>query len=236
MIVANTVATQESDLNGPPSNRRIFLLSPANLGGIRAGYLLGTNSKSDLGRQLRAGGVMLGELFSFISGLYFRGKLAYARAFSAPPVDVPGCFIITATAGLLTPESLITLEQLREFAAGNIDVDDRTYRVLVERDSRLLAGRLGERCEIVLLGSIAAPKYVEALLPIFHERLLFPAEFVGRGDMSRGGLMLRAVEASQELAYVPVLSATRHGQKPPKLSPIKLRDAKPARQPLPKSR
>src|SRR5215469_5313430 len=177
------VATQELASNRVSSKHRIFLLSPANLGGIRAGYLLGTNSKSDLGCQLRANGVMLGDLFSFISGLYFRGKLAYARAFSAPPVDVSGCFIITATAGLLTPESLISLEQLREFAAGNIDEDDRTYRVLMERDSRLLAERLCERCEIVLLGSIATPKYVEALLPVFRERLLFPAEFVGRGDM-----------------------------------------------------
>jgi hypothetical protein len=235
--VANTVATQKLVFNESPSKHRIFLLSPANLGGIRARHLLGTNPKSELGRQLRGNGVMLGELFSFISGLYFRGKLAYARAFSAPPVDVSGCFVITATAGLLTPESLITLEQLREFAAGNIDEDDRTYRVLMERDSRSLAERLGEGCEIVLLGSIATPKYVEALLPVFREQLLFPTEFVGRGDMSRGGLMLRAVEASKELAYVSVLSATRRGRRPPKLAPIKLRDVKlDTRESLPKSR
>ena len=70
---------------------------------------------------------------------------------------------------------------------------------------------------IVLLGSIATPKYVDPLLEIFGERLLFPAEFAGRGDMSRGGLMLRCVSAGVQLTYVPLASATRHGPKPPKI-------------------
>ena len=55
-------------------------------------------------------------------------------------------------------------------------------------------------CGVVLLGSIASPKYVDVLQDIFGARLLFPADFVGRGDMSRGGLMLRSVSAAEELS------------------------------------
>jgi len=34
--------------------------------------------------------------------------------------------------------------------------------------------------------------YVGALAAAFGDRLRFPVEFVGRGDMSRGGLLLRS--------------------------------------------
>lgn len=200
---------------------RIFLLSPANLGGIRAGYVTRPESRLELACRLRESGVPIGELFSFISGLYFRGKLAYARTFSAPPSGMPGCFVITSNAGLLAPETAVTLELLREFAAGDINEADQRYRAPLDRDCGLLARKLSEDCEIVLLGSIATAKYVEPLLAMFRERLLFPAEFIGRGDMSRGGLMLRAVEAGQELTYVQVANAIRHGQRPPKLTPIR---------------
>jgi hypothetical protein len=71
----------------------------------------------------------------------------------------------------------------------------------------------------VLLGSIASGKYVEVLLPIFGERLLFPPAFVGRGDMSRGGLMLRCAASGDELEYTPVAGAVRQGSRPPKLDP-----------------
>lgn len=161
----------------------------------------------------------LGELFSFISGLYFRGKLAYAQAFSAPPDGVSGAFVITATAGLLPPETIVTLDRVREIAANDIDAGVAGYRAPLDRDCRSLLKRLGNSCEVVLLGSVTTPKYVEPLLQIFGKRLLFPAEFVGRGDMSRGGLMLRCVEANEELAYIPVLNAVCHGPRPPKLSP-----------------
>jgi hypothetical protein len=72
-------------------------------------------------------------------------------------------------------------------------------------------------CEVVLLGSVATPKYVEPLLGIFGERLMFPAEFVGRGDMSRGGLLLRYAREQAQLTYVPVAGAVRHGARPPRL-------------------
>ena len=72
----------------------------------------------------------------------------------------------------------------------------------------------------VLLGSIATNKYVDPLTQVFGERLLFPKDFIGRGDMSRGGLMLRHAAAGQELEYIPVATAVRHGKRPPKLAPI----------------
>ena len=74
---------------------------------------------------------------------------------------------------------------------------------------------------MVLLGSIASAKYVDILLEVFGDRLLFPVEFVGRGDMSRGGLLLRSVRAGEQLTYVPVRGAVRHGPRPPKLPPIR---------------
>jgi hypothetical protein len=200
--------------------QQIFFLSPANLAGLRASYILGPTGRSEMACRLRQDGVALGELFSFISGLYFRGKLAYAQAFCAPPLDISGSFVITASAGLVPPQTIVTLDQMRAMSGTDIDAGDQRYRAPLDRDCRSLANSLGEPCDLILLGSIASAKYVEPLLDIFGERLLFPAEFVGRGDMSRGGLMLRSVAMSKELAYVPVLNATRHGRRPPKLSPL----------------
>jgi len=205
---------------------RIFLLSPANLAGIRAGYLLRENAQSALATRLRQGGVPLGELFTFVSGLYFRGKLAYAQAFSAPPAGAPGSFVITAGEGLVAPETVVTLDRLRGWAVNDIDAGCQRYRTPLDRDCGLLREQLGSSCDIVLLGSIATAKYVDPLLEFFRDRLLFPAEFVGRGDMSRGGLMLRSVQSGQELAYIPVLNAVRHGKKPAKLTPMPVRAGK----------
>ena len=67
---------------------------------------------------------------------------------------------------------------------------------------------------MILLGSIATGKYVDCLLPIITQRLLFPSEFVGRGDMSRGALLLRCVAENTELNYVPLMGAVRRGQRP----------------------
>ena len=62
---------------------RVFLLSPASCHGERARLLLRDEACFDLALRLRGEGAPLGEVFSFLSGLYFRGKLAYARAFAA---------------------------------------------------------------------------------------------------------------------------------------------------------
>jgi hypothetical protein len=177
----------------------------------------------DLATRLRgAEGAPLGEVFSFLSGLYFRGKLAYARAFACPPesadIAAGAVFVITPSAGLRSPETRVTLEAIRGFAGVDVSIHNPDYRLPLERSARALAGEIGD-CPVVLLGSIASPKYTEVLLDIFGERLLFPAAFVGRGDMSRGGLLLRCVAEGQELDYIPVAGAIRTGPRPPRLDP-----------------
>jgi len=203
---------------------RVFLLSPANCNGRRGAQLLSPKSQSDLARRLSADGVSLGELFSFVSQLYFRGKLTYARHFAAPPdVENPivgsGVQVITTNAGLRSPDTRVTRAAIRQFAAEDIDLDNRAYRRPLEQSAKALRREIGD-CEVVLLGSIASPKYVDALLQIFGEQLLFPVDFVGRGDMSRGGLLLRQAAAGIELPYGPVAGAVRHGPRPPKLTPL----------------
>lgn len=179
-----------------------------------------------LARQLRTPeGAALGDVFSFMSGLYFRGKLAYARRFARPPDPTDtavagGVLVITPNAGLRGAGTAVTVESLRAFAGTAIDPASANYRVPLERSARALLEAVGVDCEVVLLGSIASGKYVEPLQPVFGERLLFPHAFVGRGDMSRGGLMLRCVTADSELEYVPVATALRRGRRPPKLAPL----------------
>ena len=214
---ANSVT---SNVEKSPSLRRIFLLSPASMAGIRGRLVMNEDSDSEMARRMRLEGVPLGELFGFMSGLYFRGKLTYASAFANPPENLGGMFVITASGGLVPPETRMTQEKLREICACNIDSAEPRYRMPLDRDAHLLAKAAGRYCEIVLLGSIATPKYIDPLLPIFAERLVFPSEFVGRGDMSRGGLMLRCVQSGEQLTYVSVQDAVRHGRKPPKLLPL----------------
>ena len=198
-------------------SRRIFLLSPANMSGRRAQMAVSERAQFPLAVRLREMGAPLGEIFAFISGLYFRGKLAYARAFAETPAGMPGAFVITACGGLIPPETPVTASELRRICAADIDPSDLRYRGPLERDAHSLAEMVGGECEIVLLGSVATPKYVEPLLGIFGERLLFPAQFAGRGDMSRGGLMLRCARSGVELAYVPVATGDRHGPRPTRL-------------------
>ena len=190
--------------------------------------MLSPRAEFALAKDLRSrDGASLGDLFSFVSGLYFRGKLTYARRFAAPPTDADaqsivggGVHVITSNAGLRTPDTRVTRTAVRAFAGGDIHVDNASYRRPLEKSARALAGELGDRCEVVLLGSIASPKYVDVLLDIFGDRLRFPIEFVGRGDMSRGGLLLRKAAEGVELEYVPVSGAVRRGARPPKLPPL----------------
>ncbi len=196
---------------------RFFLLSPANLGGIRAGYLLRDGASFPLACRVRDGGAPLGEVMSFVSGLYFRGKEAYARAFARPLGALPGAWVVTPNRGLRPLDEVVTIRDLRRFAAGDIDADDPRYRRPLVRDVRKLIAAAGAATKVVLLGSIASDKYVSVLTEELGDRLLFPTEFVGRGDMSRGGLMLRCADSGVELTYAPVLGATRHGVRPPRL-------------------
>ncbi len=207
---------------------RVFVLSPASCAGERARILLRDEAMFDLACRLRGpGGATLGETFSFLSGLYFRGKLAYANAFARPPRARDGVLVITTHRGLLRPETVVTVQALRDMASVPIDVDEPRYRDPVVRDAIALAQAVGEHGEVVLLGSIATPKYVDILRGVLGQRLRFPAAFVGRGDMSRGGLMLRHVQSGEELTYIPIDGATRHGKRPPKLKPIGRGDSQP---------
>jgi hypothetical protein len=203
--------------------QRIFLLSPAHCGGERAQIVMRPQAQFDLAKRLRTrAGAPLGEVFAFLSGLYFRGKLAYANAFVRPPEGIPGVLVITPTRGLMPAQTPVTVRTLRGFATVDIHHADARYRKPLEKHARALAETLPE-CEFVLLGSIASDKYVEVLVTIFGDRLVFPPAFVGRGDMSRGGLLLRCVDSGEELPYAPVRGATRHGARPPKLEPRRRR-------------
>jgi hypothetical protein len=206
---------------------KVFLLSPANCNGERARQLLSDRATFDLAVRLRGGGAPLGEIFSFVSGLYFRGKLAYALRYAhRGEVDEDllgsGVFVITPGAGLRGPDTLVTRDAIERFARVGIDAGNPAYRRPLEAAARSL-DEAAPDSEVVLLGSIATSKYVDVLLGIFGERLLFPISFVGRGDMSRGGLLLRQVQSGEELEYVRVAGAVRHGSRPPKLSPLTAR-------------
>lgn len=123
--------------------------------------------------------------------------------------------VITPTRGLIDASTRIRVDDLREFAVVDIHQDDPRYRMPIERDAQDLATKLPAQSEIILLGSIATTKYVDVLMASFGNRLRFPAEFVGRGDMSRGGLMMRCAADGQELSYIPVAGAIVNGKRPP---------------------
>jgi hypothetical protein len=200
-------------LTGPP----VFLLSPARCDGRRAQLLMNASAGFPLAVTLRGGSAPIGEVFSFLSGLYFRGKLSYARAFGLDADARPGVLVITTNRGLVSPDTPVSLDDLKSFATIDIAGGGESFRDPLRRDAeRLRAQIASDRC-VVLLGSIAPGKYADALLEVFGDRLLFPSDFVGRGDMSRGGLMLRCVREDRELAYIPVNGAVRRGKRPPKL-------------------
>jgi hypothetical protein len=181
--------------------------------------LFNKRAQFDLAQRLRLKPVPIGEVFSFLSGLYFRGKLAYAKVFAKPPPGLPGIFIITSNRGLLQADTPVDLKRLQSFSKVDIDENDPRYRRPLLREAKRISVIAGSDCEIVLLGSIATGKYVNVLHEIFGERLRFPAEFVGRGDMSRGGLMLRCAADNAELEYISITGAIRRGKRPQKLVP-----------------
>lgn len=140
---------------------------------------------------------------------------AGARRFGAGAGGVPGALIMAPGLGLRDPEARLSVEALR--AMGEVDVESAVFVRPLARDARLLARTCDPGARVVLLGSIATSKYLGTLLDVFGARLLFPEAFVGRGDMSRGGLLLRAARSGEELAYRPVAGATLRGERPPRL-------------------
>ena len=106
---------------------------------------------------------------------------------------------------------------IRLSARANVEPTEPRFVKPLEASARQLAD--DGLHEIVLLGSIATGKYVDVFLKHFKKRLRFPADFVGRGDMSRGGLMLRCAADRRELRYISVAGAVLNGKRPPKLAP-----------------
>ena len=199
---------------------RVFLLSPARCSGVRCRQLLDARAAFELAVRVRGAGAPLGDVMSFLSALYFRGKLTYARRFAAPPAGCAGALVITPDRGLVPPEATITSGDVRAFARVPIDADERRYVEPLRSAAHDLRERLPRSAEVVLLGSIATPKYVDVLLAAVGPALRFPSDFVGRGDMSRGGLLLRAARAGVELDYRPVDGAARRGRRAAKLTPV----------------
>lgn len=205
--------------------RTFFILSPAHSGGKRARQLTNPDSTFDLSVRLRTSGAALGEVYAFMSSLYFRGKLAYAAAFAhSDPLAVT---VIVPGRGLLRPDLNVTARDLVGFGDIPVDPDDTRYRGPLIRDLRRLASVLDGSDRVVLLGSIATGKYVDPMLEVLSSRVWFPRDFVGRGDMSRGGLLLRSAAAGRELEYVRVDGAARTGRRPPRLDDVLSRRAAP---------
>src|SRR5262245_45971186 len=103
----------------------------------------------DLAVRLRTReGAPIGEVFAFLSGLYFRGKLAYGREYARPPdatspISGSGVFVITPTAGLRSVDTLVTLSALRAFATVDVAADNPRYRKPLESSARALASDIG---------------------------------------------------------------------------------------------
>jgi hypothetical protein len=186
-------------------SQKVFLLSPASTSGIRAKQLMSPRAQFPTARRFQAGEVMIGEAFAFMSALYFRGKIAYALHFGG----VENSFIIAPGYGLVPPTWTLDAERMKKMSRTDVDLKDRTYVKTLRDTATKLASTIDADAEVVLLGSVASGKYVDVLLPIFGERLRFPHAFAGLGDMSRGGLLLRAVRANHELEYV-TLDKPRH--------------------------
>jgi hypothetical protein len=199
----------------------VFILSPARTSGKRAAMMLNSAAKFDLAERVRKDpGAPIGEVFSFLSGLYFRGKLTYARHFGRDSQSLECCYVITSRSGLVSATLPVTAATLRNYAEVPIDPADERYAMPL-RESAHRIREVAPSVQVVLLGSIATGKYLEPLLACFGDRLLFPEDFIGRGDMSRGGLLLRAVASNLELPYRPVAAATTlKGTRPAKLTPL----------------
>jgi hypothetical protein len=197
--------------------QRVFLLSPAKVSGARAGLLLNPKAPFALGREFHRNGLSLAEIFSFASGLYFRGKITYARRF-ARESEGELIRVITTNAGLVDSLVHVTPEALRAFGETDIHEDDPRYAKPLRRDAKSLAKKLAPDGQAILLGSIATAKYRDVLLECFGERLMFPSDFIGRGDMSRGGLLLKAARGDQELPYISVSGAIFKGKRAPRIA------------------
>lgn len=183
----------------------VFLLSPARLDGARGRSLLSPDSGGALSQRLRsAEGISLEEAFSFVSSLYFRGKAAYARHFCRAPHG--RIRVVTAGGGLVKLEERVTLARLQGWGRVAVREDNPHFTAPLLRHTAELLDEVPSEARFLLLGSVASNKYVQPLLELLGSRLLYPVAFEGRGDMSRGALLLAALREDRELEYAAVAS------------------------------
>jgi len=185
------------------SGHVVFLLSPANTDGRRGQRLLEGKGTHDVAQNLHdPSGARLGDVFTFMSQLYFRGKWRYAERFANPPNDVNGIQVIVPGHGLLDVNTRVTIGDLRAIASVAIDAREPRYARPLVRDVNRLHDALTGDDRVVFLGSVATDRYLHILSEGLGERLYVPAEFSGLGSLSRGSLLLRSVETETELSYV----------------------------------
>ncbi len=197
---------------------RVFLLSPASLDGVRAAQLMSPRARFEAAQSYRSPeGVTVEEAFTFMSSLYFRGKITYARHFAAPPPELAlgtgddGILVIAPGYGLVPPSWRITRSRMKKLRQTPVDLKCPAYCEPLKAHAEQLR-EIAPGARVVLLGSVATGKYVDVLLPVFGDQLLFPREFAGAGDMKRGGMMLRAVREGQELDYVTLDAPRRRAR------------------------
>ena len=190
---------------------KIFLLSPASLTGERARQLLSPAARFETAQRYRSPeGVPVEEAFAFLSSLYFRGKIAYARHFARPPEELSSGVLVIAPGFGFVPEGWsLTPGRLEAIRRTPIDLKNPEYCEPMRQHAEMLREAMPDDARVVLLGSIATGKYVDLLLPVLGDQLVFPGCFVGIGDMSRGSVLLRAVREDRELEY-STLDVPRH--------------------------
>jgi hypothetical protein len=183
----------------------VFVLSPANTEGRRAQFLIQDDTTNDIADALRGpAGASLGDVFTFMSQLYFRGKRSYAEHFANPPAGTSGVLVIVPGYGLLDVNTRIAVADLRAIACVDVDRRQPRFRNPFVRDVKRLDRRLTASDRVVFLGSVATDKYLDILSDGLGERLFVPESFAGRGSMSRGALLLRCVAADAPLSYLQV--------------------------------
>jgi hypothetical protein len=179
-----------------------FLLSPAHLGGARAARLTSLDARFAVAQSYRDGTLSIGEAFSWISALYFRAKLRYARHFGARHGGGPAQ-VIAPGFGLVAEDWLLSGERFTRLCQVPVDTQDRRFRQPLEAACAGLARSLDRDDRIVFLGGLAGDRYLAVLAPALGPRLFVPIDFVGRGQMQRGSLLLQAIAENRELAYSP---------------------------------
>lgn len=189
------------------SEETIFLLSPANLNGKRGQMLFNSEARFELAKALRSSeGAPLGDVYSFVSGLYFRGKASYAAKFARSALP-PGAWVMTPGGGLCTLDERVTVARLEGWQRVQVSEHNPHFTAPLTRHVCGLADTASAGTRFVLLGSLASQKYVVPLVAALGPRLFYPTSFAGLGDMARGALLLRCTRESRELEYSTVVAS-----------------------------